>query len=1162
MASEDETLSNLGGNGFGGAFSSHDDTVPMLGVNNLQRSIDQFGRDVNKLDSVANKMTGQFQGGTSSYGHFTASPQQMAASVPGQPNFGHGFMGQLGGMGLPVLGPTSQIPPQTAAGGAGTPNGGGPTFGGAPPGGGPPGGPGGPVGPAGSGGGPGSSGYGPGMRRAFGRYMPGYGYTRIGPLTVSTRMGGTLGGVLGVAGAISGMGERETTTQINMSSFVQQQQLMAPGNFTGQAFANAARFQAFGGRNRNLNAIAFSPDDAAAGQMLINQFAGATANRNGGYSNGFGRAAGGAANMFGYTNPNLGFAGSAALTQQFYSPQVSLRMRMLGYNTTPLSFTGGNPASSTRVISSLMQRMFNGPVSQRQLAFSLREGGIGRMDLAQIFGNNPALLDSITSTMLAQNRLSTGAGGNPRLNQPQIQRLFNQAGKGEIDAQNTMERYGINRSDIQNIKNAQAAKTGTSADIANSFNAGLQAATTSLTGFRKVLDDIARTPFGQAGAYGGGFMGALGRMANPGGLLSLGGSVAQIMMLRRLGALGGAASAAGAGAGGIGAGTAAVTSATAGAGAATAARGLLGRIGPTAAFMATLWAANNIHVGKKSLWQMGDNPQQHNSFGSMFSTGKGANWMNSWAMFGKDLIDPGNWFEKLTSNNPRQTSMRLAKDGPMQAAPGGTRSSGGHKPPGGDTKSKATSGVSAAAITAVTDAKKQLGTPYQFGGEKPGVGFDCSGLVQWSYGQAGVGLPRTSQSQYAATKARSIDPSKAQEGDLVFQAGSDGSPNSPGHVAMMVNHTQIIEAPHTGLNVRVRAYSPKEWSHVTRPTGGLLGFGGPLGPIDGTGSGGANGTQGNHGLSASSGGGIGIGSYGSSEEIDNVTAALLGGIGGGGGAPTLAGSTGGRGGKKSTGAGNVPTKGGIGTASSNQAYAKSLMSKFGWGPLQWGALKDLWTGESGWSSTAWNRSGAYGVAQALGHGKGFGAVGPRSIGSNKPGMNEAYGTQYGLTPAQARAANAGSAQPQILWGEGYIKQRYNDPQTALYMWNSRSPHWYAQGTNYAMPGMAWVGERGPELRALNSGDQIFSATQSHDQTQAAKRPAEGPWRAMMPNGLHKTQPDNQPCKIDVKLNVEKIEISGHHASPDKMANDFLNVVTRRLQNDKTIREIAAGHTHG
>jgi cell wall-associated NlpC family hydrolase len=97
---------------------------------------------------------------------------------------------------------------------------------------------------------------------------------------------------------------------------------------------------------------------------------------------------------------------------------------------------------------------------------------------------------------------------------------------------------------------------------------------------------------------------------------------------------------------------------------------------------------------------------------------------------------------------------------------------------------------------AIQAAESQLGVPYVWGGETPGVGFDCSGLVQWSYAQAGIGLPRTSGAQYAATVH--IPLADIEPGDLLFY-GADGSE----HVAMYIGGGSMIEAPYTGATVHV-----------------------------------------------------------------------------------------------------------------------------------------------------------------------------------------------------------------------------------------------------------------------------------------------------------------------------------------------------------------------
>jgi peptidoglycan DL-endopeptidase CwlO len=92
------------------------------------------------------------------------------------------------------------------------------------------------------------------------------------------------------------------------------------------------------------------------------------------------------------------------------------------------------------------------------------------------------------------------------------------------------------------------------------------------------------------------------------------------------------------------------------------------------------------------------------------------------------------------------------------------------------------------------------GTPYVWGGSSTS-GFDCSGLVQYVYGQSGVTLPRTSQEQ-ATVGSPVASLSQAQPGDLLFFAGSDGTSNSPGHVGIYIGNGQMIDAPYTGTVVQ------------------------------------------------------------------------------------------------------------------------------------------------------------------------------------------------------------------------------------------------------------------------------------------------------------------------------------------------------------------------
>ncbi|CAL9424359.1 NlpC/P60 family protein [Streptomyces sp. NPDC003642] len=141
-------------------------------------------------------------------------------------------------------------------------------------------------------------------------------------------------------------------------------------------------------------------------------------------------------------------------------------------------------------------------------------------------------------------------------------------------------------------------------------------------------------------------------------------------------------------------------------------------------------------------------------------------------------------------------------DGERAAYDRASRSGRGDLPDlGGST---AASGRGAAAVAA---ARSALGKPYVWGANGP-TGFDCSGLMQWSYAQAGVALPRTSQAQRFA--GRQVPLSEARPGDLVVYR-SDAS-----HVGMYMGNGQVIHAPYPGAPVRYDPVGMMPVSSVTR----------------------------------------------------------------------------------------------------------------------------------------------------------------------------------------------------------------------------------------------------------------------------------------------------------------------------------------------------------
>ena len=106
---------------------------------------------------------------------------------------------------------------------------------------------------------------------------------------------------------------------------------------------------------------------------------------------------------------------------------------------------------------------------------------------------------------------------------------------------------------------------------------------------------------------------------------------------------------------------------------------------------------------------------------------------------------------------------------------------------------------------APTRTPSQAGPEVAARDEEPG-GFDCSGLVQAAYAATGISLPRTAQEQYdAGPPVPAAAP--LQPGDLVF-FGPDTEHVE--HVGIVVNQTEMIDAPHTGALVPLARLSRRD----------------------------------------------------------------------------------------------------------------------------------------------------------------------------------------------------------------------------------------------------------------------------------------------------------------------------------------------------------------
>ena len=149
----------------------------------------------------------------------------------------------------------------------------------------------------------------------------------------------------------------------------------------------------------------------------------------------------------------------------------------------------------------------------------------------------------------------------------------------------------------------------------------------------------------------------------------------------------------------------------------------------------------------------------------------------------------------------------------------GTGGGGGHTrlPPGFALPSQAQQQA------VVGFALAQLGKPYLWGGTGPNA-WDCSGLTMRAWDAAGIPLPRTTFQQVLAG-APVTSTAAMQPGDLIFIAGSDGTPANPGHVGLYIGLVNavpfLVHAPQTGKTVEIKPIST--WRGlivaIRRPTG-------------------------------------------------------------------------------------------------------------------------------------------------------------------------------------------------------------------------------------------------------------------------------------------------------------------------------------------------------
>lgn len=118
----------------------------------------------------------------------------------------------------------------------------------------------------------------------------------------------------------------------------------------------------------------------------------------------------------------------------------------------------------------------------------------------------------------------------------------------------------------------------------------------------------------------------------------------------------------------------------------------------------------------------------------------------------------------------------------------------------------------------VRSAEAMIGTPYRYGGSDPKRGFDCSGLVRYSYARAGVdGLPRTASA--LESHAVGIRLSELRPADLLF---FDLEGRKTQHVGIYAGGGEFIHAPSPGKRVERVSFDHVYWREKLNRAGRLL----------------------------------------------------------------------------------------------------------------------------------------------------------------------------------------------------------------------------------------------------------------------------------------------------------------------------------------------------
>lgn len=563
----------------------------------------------------------------------------------------------------------------------------------------------------------------------------------------------------------------------------------------------------------------------------------------------------------GLVNPGLSQAQSSAAMYSLHSASTYNSMRMLGINTIG---KGGTPTSPRALAEQLLQRVNVQMRPGTNIEATIGQNSHFGSSLAAMVSSG--MLDANTAQQVTDESRQILVAKQKGISYSDYNNTLNKVAKGDPTTKTnraTLARLGMSPTAANNLMAMQGHKTNQLDANLGGFVGGLDKATSVVNDFSNALTKFLRGPAGQALGYGKGMAGGIagstlgGAGAGAAALLSksglgkkVGGGILRGIGRAAKGVLGKATSTISdvapelEGAGAIAA-DAAPEVASGGALAAGGAAALpiaLPVAGGVAAVgvgrLATQYAMNNyLNKGQRTtVRSVGSSMASAGPLGTLtgYLTQKSWNPFNSTSNDGRDggasagaqTFMPDASASAWAIGTGNRMTETDGQDGGYQPtkAPLGTGGSGKSSGGGGSGKKVTGSvgaGKTASAVIAV--AMKYLGVPYVWGGASP-KGFDCSGLMQYSFGQIGVSLPRVATDQQRAGTA--VPVSKAQAGDLVFYGGNAESGGAY-HVMLYLGNCRVIEAPQPGGHVQTRSVSLSSLSSACQVLGTVGGsFGG------------------------------------------------------------------------------------------------------------------------------------------------------------------------------------------------------------------------------------------------------------------------------------------------------------------------------------------------